>query len=49
MINYIIYSAKNQVFNKNLITFMIFYKNNLFIDIIRSLLLYLITFFEYII
>ena len=48
IINYSIYSAKNQVFNKNLITFMIVYKNNLFIGIIRPLLLIFIIlyFFE---
>lgn len=45
MINYNIYSTKNQVFKKNLITFMIVYKNNLFIGIIRPLLIYIILFF----
>ena len=49
IINYSIYFTENQVFNKNLITFMIVYKNNLFIGIICLLLLYLIIFFEYII
>ena len=49
MINYIIYLAKNQVFKKNLITFMIVYKNNLFIGIIRPLLLIFFIILYYII
>ena len=45
MINYNIYSTKNQVFKKNLITFIIVYKNNLFIDIICPLLLIFLLYY----